>query len=211
MRKRANLRVFLALVMLASSSVPAFPDDWKNSEDGVSMELIGQLGSSGASAFQFGYLSYINGIDTATIFSGAPQDETTALFSFYNDTTTRRVINNGSMRTVDRDGTSTIYFNLVPNGNFANPASFTDGTPVLTASLRHQVIIDTITGSFTTTFVLKVTSNESFSLGDRTIRLGKVGQTLRLTVFGHLNTPAPPAGYISGFVVGGDLTRLGSN
>ena len=211
MRKRANLRVFLALVMLASSSVPAFPDDWKNSEDDVSMELIGQLGSSGASAFQFGYLSYINGIDTATIFSGAPQDETTALFSFYNDTTTRRVINNGSMRTVDRDGTSTIYFNLVPNGNFANPASFTDGTPVLTSSLRHQVIIDTITGSFTTTFVLKVTSNESFSLGDRRIRLGKVGQTLRLTVFGHLNTPAPPAGYISGFVGGGDLTRLGSN
>ena len=45
MRKKANLRVFLALVMLASSSVPAFPDDWKNSEDDVSMELIGQLGA----------------------------------------------------------------------------------------------------------------------------------------------------------------------
>ena len=95
------------------------------------MELIGQLAGSGASAFQFGYLSYINGIDTATIFSGAPLDETTALFSFYNDTTTRRVIDDGSMRTIDRDGTSTIYLNLVPNGNFANPASFTDGTPVL--------------------------------------------------------------------------------
>ena len=164
MRKKVNLRVFLALVMLASSSVPAFPDDWKNSEDDVSMELIGQLGGSGTSAFQFGYLSYINGIDTATIFSGAPQDETTALFSFYNNTTTRRVINNGSTRVIDRDGTSTIYLNLVPDGNFANPASFTDGTPVLTASLRQQLIIDLITGSFTATFVLKVTSNESFSL-----------------------------------------------
>ena len=41
--------------------------------------------------------------------------------------------------------------------------------------------------------------------------IGKVGQTLRLTVIGHLNTPAPPAGYIAGFVVGGDLTQLGSN
>jgi hypothetical protein len=211
MRKKTTFRVFLALVMLAGSSVPAFPDDWKNSEDDVSMELIGQLASSGASAFQFGYLSYINGIDTATIFSGAPQDETTALFSFYNDTTTRRVINNGSMRTIDRDGTSTIYLNLVPNGNFANPASFTDGTPVLTANLRHQVIIDLVTGSFTATFALKVTSNDSFSLGDHTFRLGKVGQTLRLTFIGHLNTPAPPAGYIAGFVVGGDLTQLKSN
>lgn len=207
MRKKVSLRVVLALVMLASSSVPVFPDDWKNNEDDVSMELIGQLAASGASAFQFGYLSYINGIDTANIFSGAPQDETTALFSFYNDTTTRRVINNGSMRAIDRDGTTTIYLNLEPDRSFLNPASFTDGTPVLTMRLRQQVIIDLVTGSFTATFVLNVTSNESFSLGDRTIRLGKVGQTLRATVNGHLNTPAPPAGYIAGFVVGGDLTR----
>ena len=178
--------------MLASSSFPAFSDDWKNSEDDVSMELIGQLAGTGASAFQFGYLSYINGIDTATIFSGAPLDETTALFSFYNDTTTRRVINNGPIRIIDRDGTSTIYLNAVPDGDFAHPASFTDGTPVLTMTLRHQVIIDTITGSFTATFVLTVASNEAFWLGDKTFRLGKVGQKLRPTFIGHLNTPSPP-------------------
>ena len=139
------------------------------------------------------------------------QNETTALFSFFNDTTTRRVINNGPMRIIDRDGKSTIYFNAVPDGDFANPASFTDGTPVLVASLRHQVIIDTITGSFTATFVLSVLSHESFSLGAKDFRLGKVGQTLRLTFIGRLNASPPPAAHIAGFVVGGDLTRFGTD
>lgn len=208
MRREADFRAFLALVMLTTASVPAFPDTWKNAADDVSMELVGQVINDGASSFQFGYLSYINGIDTATIFSGTPQDEKTALFSFDNVTTTRRVIANGPMRILDRDGTSTIYFNPVPDGDFVNPDSFREGTAVLTASLRHQVIVDTITQSFTATFVLTVTSNEAFSLGDESFRLGKVGQTLRLTFIGHLNTPAPPAGHIAGFVVGGDLTAL---
>src|SRR5262245_47712309 len=154
MRRKVTLRGALFLVVLALASVPVFSDTWKNSADDVSMELIGQVINSGASSFQFGYLSYINGIDTATLFSGAVQNETTALFSFDNDTTTRRVINNGPIRIIDRDGTSTIYLNLTPDGNFANPGSFADGTSVLTASLRHQVIIDTLTGAFTATFVL---------------------------------------------------------
>lgn len=211
MRRKATLRVSLVLVMLAIASVPAFSDSWKNSADDVSMELVGQVINSGTSSFQFGYLSYINGIDTATLFSGAVQSEATALFSFYNDTTTRRVINNGPIRVIDRDGTSTVYFNAAPDGNFANPGSFADGTPVLAANLRHQVIIDTLTGAFTATFVLTVTSNESFWLGDKTFRLGKVGQKLRLTFVGHLNAPAPPAGHIAGFVTGGDLTKSRSN
>ncbi len=210
-RTEANLRALLAWGLLTTASVPALPDTWKNAADDVSMELVGQVINDGASSFQFGYLNYINGIDTATIFSGTPQNETTALFSFSNDTTTTAVINNGPMRVIDRDGTSTIYFEAVPNGDFANPDSFADGTPVLAASLRHQVIIDTVTGSFTATFVLTVTSNESFSLGDRNLRLGKVGQTLRLTFMGHLNTTPPPAAHIAGFVVGGDLTSPGKD
>jgi hypothetical protein len=214
MRRKANFRAFLALVMLTTASVPAFPDTWTNAADDVSMELVGQVNNTPTSSFQFGYLTYINGIDTATIFNGTPHDQTTALFSFSNDTTTRRVIANGPMRIIDRDGKATIYFNPAPVRSFADPDSFAEGTAILTASLRHQVIVDTITQSFTATFVLTVTSNESFSLGDESFRLGKVGQTLRLTFIGHLNTPvppAPPAAHIAGFVVGGDLTRLGTD
>ena len=208
MSRRRNLRAVLALVVLTTTSVPALADTWKNAADGVSMELVGQVNNVGASSIQFGYLSFINGIDTATIFSGTDQNETTALFSFYNDTTTRRTIVNGPLRIIERDGRATVYLDTVPDGTFAEPDSFRNGDAVLAATLRHLVIVDTLTGSFTATFVLTVTSNESFSLGDESFRLGKVGQTLRLTFIGHLNTPAPPAGHIAGFVVGGDLTQL---
>jgi hypothetical protein len=209
--RQASLSAFLALVMLNTVSVPAFPGPRTNAADDVSMELVGQVNNVDTSSFQFGYLNFINGIDTARIFNGTPQNETTALFSFDNVTTTKQVINNGPMRIIDRDGRSTIYLNTVPDGDFANPASFTDGTPVLVASLRHQVIIDTVTGSFIATFVLTVTSNESFSLGDKNFRLGKVGQKLRLTFIGRLNASPPPAAHIAGFVVGGDLTRSGTD
>ena len=75
MRRKANLSAFLALVMLTAASVPAFPHNWKNAADAVSMELVGQVNNVGAaSSFQFGYLSFINGIDTATIFSGADSE-----------------------------------------------------------------------------------------------------------------------------------------
>jgi hypothetical protein len=46
-----------------------------------------------------------------TVSTGAAVSETNALLTFYNDTTTQRVINNGAMRVIDRTGTATIYFN----------------------------------------------------------------------------------------------------
>ena len=52
LRREANLRAFLTLIMLATASVPAFPDTWKNAADDVSMELIGQVNNAGASSFQ---------------------------------------------------------------------------------------------------------------------------------------------------------------
>jgi hypothetical protein len=72
------------------------------------------------------------------------------------------VINNGSIRVINRVGTTTIYFNPSANANFANPASFQNGIPVQKSVLRHQVVIDTVTGSFTTTFVNTITSVDRF-------------------------------------------------
>jgi len=69
------------------------------------------------------------------------------------------------------------------------------------------VIVDNLAGTFIATFVLTVTSTEVFRLGNENLHLGRIGQKLRLTFSGHVNTPAPPAAHIAGFVVGGDLTR----
>jgi hypothetical protein len=53
------------------------------------------------------------------------------------------VISNGRLRIVNRTGTTTIYFDESPNGDFGNRDSFRDGTPVMTMAYRQQVILDT--------------------------------------------------------------------
>lgn len=207
MKRRPILRFSLMLILLVTMAAPALPQSKKNGTDDVAMELIGQvINASATTSIQFGYLNYINGID-APIFSAATQNEATALFTFYSDTMTTGVINNGSMRTIERVGTFTVYLDNTPDGDFSNPDSFRDGAAVMVASLRHQVIIDTVTGSFTATFSLIVTSIDVFRLGNENLHLGKLGQRLRLTFIGHLNASAPPSAYIAGFVVGGDLTK----
>lgn len=202
MKKEIILKATLLTVLLVLTALSTFAQG-KNSADDVAMELIGQvINPSPASSIQVGYLSYVNGLESQ-IFAGSPQNETSALLTFYSDTVTNRVINNGSIRTINRTGTFAIYLDAVPNGNFSDANTFRDGVPVLTANLRHQVIVDTVTASFTATFILTVVSADAFQIEGENVRLGRVGQKLRLTFIGHLNSPSPPAGYISGMIIGG--------
>ena len=153
------------------------------------MELIGQAQVlSPQAAIQFGYLSRIAGVETN--FIGTPQNETTAMFTFYNDTATTRVINNGPLRIVNREGTATFYLNPSAGADFANPDSFRAGTPVMTASLTHQVVLDTVQNSFITQFSLTVISADAFTVGGETSRLGHPGQKFTWIVYGRPSTSA---------------------
>src|SRR5215813_8301006 len=205
-----KLTKVLKMAIAAISALAMLPgaghsqDRASNEAGDVQFELVGQvLNATPTTSIQYGYLTFINGISgVAPIFNAGPQNETTALFTFYNDTVNERVINNGTIRIISRVGTATIYLNPAANATFTNPASFQNGTPVQTSVLRHQVVIDTVTGFFTTTFVNTITSVDRFQLENSSFRLGKVGQTFRTTVFGHLNTPvppAPPSAYIAGY------------
>ena len=78
----------------------------------------------------------------------------------------------------------------------------------MTGTLRHQVVLNTITNTFVTTFVITITSSDVFVSGDnQNVALGKRGQKLRLTVFGQASTSGPGQFVIAGYVAGGDLTR----
>jgi hypothetical protein len=171
----------------------------------LSLEFVGQFQNSApgvtpATHVHYGYLSYIKGVPA---FAGTPQDETTALFTFYADATTLRVIVNGPLRIVSRVGTLTIYRDSSTDGNFANPDTFRDGTPVLVASFRQQVVNNTITGSFTTFHRAKITSVTPFRSGTGTVQLGTVGESLRIVFNGQGNMPGPPSGYFGGYGVSG--------
>jgi hypothetical protein len=171
----------------------------------LSLELVGQFqnsppGVTPPTHVHYGYLSYVRGL---SIFSATPQDEKSALFTFYSDASTPRVIANGPLRIVTRVGRVTIYRDPSTNGDFARPASFRDGVPVLAAQLRQQVVTNTVTGSFTTFHQNTIVSTRPFTAGRRRVRLGRVGDTFRTYFSGHVSMPGPPSGYFGGYAVSG--------
>ena len=166
----------------------------------VFMELVGQvLNPTPTASSQFGYLTYLRGVDG--IFTTSTPSEQTAIFTFFNDTTTRSIVNVGPMRTIVRDGTMTIYAKTTPS-DFANPDSFRSGMVVQVSRLRHTVIVNTTTNAFVTVFENEITDVAPFLLRGVLVRIGQPQETFRLTVSGQIPSPAPPSGWISGFAEG---------
>ena len=161
---------------------------------------------------QYGYLSHIQGLTDDQIYlSGGPQNETSALFTFYNDSVTEKVTNHGSLRIVIREGTTTIYHNPVGGGNLTTPVpdSFRQGTPVLTSKWRHQVIFDTNpspdpaapprTNLFFVTWWHTVTSAQVFELGNEKVLLGRVGSSFKQHLVGGLDFTGTVNGKFAGY------------
>jgi hypothetical protein len=172
---------------------------------GLSLEFVGQFQNSPPAVtppthVHYGYLSYTRGLSA---FRGAAQNEATALFTFYADAATPRVIANGPLRVVTRIGRFTIYRDLSTDGEFGRPASFRDGTPVLVTRFRQQVVTDTVTGSLTTFHQNTIVSTRRFAAGRGSVQLGRVGQTFRTFFSGHITMPGPPSGFIAGYAVSG--------
>jgi hypothetical protein len=171
-------------------------------EDEPSLEFVGQFNNSGAASQQFGYISNIRGL--SSIFSGVPQNEATAQFTFVTNATTLRVIANGPLRVVNRTGTTTVYLNTSP-ADFTNPASFSSGTPIQVSEYSQEVIINILTNAFTTTHMNRITTVNSFMLNGQKLRLGSVGSSFRTHYSGQVNTPgSAPSGWFAGYAVGVD-------
>ena len=173
------------------------------SEDRPSLEFVGQFINSGTSSQQFGYLSNIRGLNQ--IFTGTTQNETTAMFTFFTQATTVRTITNGSVRVVHRVGTTTIYFNPNPAGDFNNPSSFQQGTPISVSNYSQQVVVDLVAGSFTSAHLNDITATAPFWLNRVQYQLGQVGRSFRTHYLGHANSPGLlPSGWFGGYAVGVD-------
>ncbi len=198
--RRITTTLGCAGLLLLPPGVRSEPEEVSSSA--IAYEVVGQvLNPSAQESLQYGYLNQVRGLDRITTSVGVPVSESTALFTFYNDTTTEQVINNGPIRVIDRTGTGAIYFDS-GCGNFTNPDTFRQGTPVQTFTLRHQVVIDTSTGYFTATFDITITAAKSFQIDGKTYRLGHHGGIYRLNVYGKLAQPAPPSAYIAGVADG---------
>lgn len=198
---------FAVLLLTDAHAQSAVAGSWL--EDNVIFELIGQVKntpSAGpglpATSVQYGYLPYVNGLrDDQTFAPGMVQNETTALFTFYNESKTLRVVPHGRWVIITREGTSTIYYHDAPHGDLTtpNPDSFRDGLPVQTSSWRHQVIFEPApSGLFFVTFINTITSSAPVMVGGETVRLGKAGDRFRISLTGGPD----PAGLVNGKFVG---------
>jgi hypothetical protein len=171
----------------------------------LSLEIVGQFQNSPPSVTRpthvhYGYLAYIRQL---SVFDGAPPDETNALFTFYADASTPRVIANGPLRLITRIGRLTIYRDPSTDGNFSKPDSFRNGTPVLVADFRQQVVLNTVTGSFTAFHQNTIVSTRPFPAARRRVQLGRVGDAFRTFLNGHVTMPGPPSGFFGGYAVSG--------
>jgi hypothetical protein len=211
MTKAFALSVASTVALVGSTGAIAFPSHSEVRRPParnirvLSLELVGQFqnsppGVTPATHVHYGYLSYVRGL---SVFRGAAQNESTALFTFFADAATPRVIPNGPLRIVTRVGRLTIYRDASTNGDFARPASFRDGTPVLVTRFRQQVVNNTITGSFTTFHQNTIVSTRRFSVGRGRVQLGRVGATLKTFFSGHGAMPGPPSGFFGGYAVSG--------
>lgn len=171
----------------------------------LSLEFVGQFQNSAPGVTppthtHYGYIAYVRGLSA---FRGTEQNEATALFTFYADATTPRVIANGPLRIVTRLGRLTIYRDLSTDGSFDRPESFRDGTPVLVARFRQQVVTDTVANTFTTFHQNTIVSTRPFAAGGRRVRLGHVGQRFRTSFSGRVTMPGPPSGFFGGYAQSG--------
>jgi len=168
-----------------------------------------------ATSIQYGYISHVEGLSDSQIYlPGVPQNEASALLTFYNDSVTEKVTTHGSLRIVIREGTTTVYLNSAPSGDFTTPKpdSFRQGTPVLVTRWRHQVILDGVASPdptaparsnlFFVTWWHTVTAAKRFVLGNDTVKLARVGQALRQHLVGGVDFTGSTNGKFAGYVVG---------
>jgi hypothetical protein len=193
------LVALIAFLFLMGAFTPVYPDvrvirPLTTAIGDIAFEVVGQVSNLAPNiSNQYGYLSMISGLSAGQIFTTADpaaQNETTALFTFFTDAVTERVIVNGRLLIINRTGSTTIYFDDTPDGNFADPDSFRDGSPTVVMDYRQQVILDTgESGTFTVANLLTVVSAEPFEIGGERFQLGKRGDHFRQFYSG-----APPTG-----------------
>lgn len=168
------------------------------SEDSIALKFVGNVNNSGANSNQFGYFSFVSQLPA---FNATPETAATANFTFYTEAVTQRVTNNGTLRIVDRTGTTTVYLASSP-ASFADPESFRSGTPIQTSTMQQQVILDTTTGDFSVVNINTVTDVSAFNLSGQQYQLGKIGNGFRTLLRGKTNAAAPPGFFMAGYAVG---------
>src|SRR6476660_1954131 len=146
-----------------------------------------QSGPTGEHFIAYGYITSARGLSEADLFAGTPLSDTTALLTAYAEGELVRRTVDQSVHSLDIEGTLTIYQRAVPGASFADPASFTDGTPVAAFDITLQDIVTVFaTGKGLPTLTGDLRQTQSGKLNDQGVgrNFGHVGARSRLFATG---------------------------
>ena len=144
-------------------------------------------------AIAFGYLNYIHGLEEEDLYlENSRALESKALFTLYIEARIARVHRNGPLQAYEVRGTSTIFFDDTPDGDFSDPETFRDGIRIATGAENVVYTFDPETGTGTGDVRLRQTAAWPSEFNGELIQFGEVGnhsvswrgKTVRNNAFG---------------------------
>jgi len=177
----------------------------------VAMEVFGSILQAGTALTGYGFLTRVDGVPEASLFSGAP-GEATARLTFYATATVSERFVRPTLFSVAAVGRLSIFLHPNGGGTFDNPQSFAGGTRLATYRgrlLNRLTLVAANQAVNTMGGELEQTQAAAFVLGGRRRRFGRSGVRLRLSATGPGTRNTDPATPRAIFDVGGELTVIG--
>ena len=217
MSRRQLLTASLAAASAGLASVPA-----ASAGDGPSRRSIGiasegstavefrahldQTGPTGEHFIAFGYLTRVEGASDSELFSTHQQDETSALLTAFASGDLSRRIHDGSVHSIDIEGSLIVYQRPVPGASWDDPTSFKFGDPVATFKVTLQDVLTVFApgkGLPTLNGDMEQTSADQLGGRGRGPTFGHVGARARLLATG-LGTLVDPVALNSNLEMAGN-------
>jgi hypothetical protein len=184
-----TLALIVGLLLLRPARA-AYPQVGVGTAGRNAFELIGRIDQDDVDFTGYGYLTYINGLNSADVFTNpAYASEDTARFTYVATATltSRAVLE--EVFVLDSQGPITFYFTeSPPYRDFDDPASFASGTPIATASMRYQdILLVQSPNKGLASGVSEMTQLDAstFSLNGQSYQFGQPSLLYRLSTIGN--------------------------
>ena len=157
-----------------------------------------------------GYLVHLYGINSS-LFNGSPS-ESTAYFTFSTDVLSLTPMpDNGSMAlSLVSAGTFNVYYNINPNGDWNNPATFASGKLIATFT-REESLFPVIGAFGVHNLSESLLSSHSFTFNEQTLNFNRIApHGITFAQFADMAPISGIAGYPVAFSAVGTTTAIGS-
>ena len=217
MSRRQLLTASLAAASAGLASVPAASAGDEPSRRSIGIASAGstavefrahlnQTGPTGEHFIAFGYLTRVEGATDSDLFSTHEQDETTALLTAFASGDLSRRIHDGSVHSIDIEGSLIVYQRPVPGASWDDPTSFKFGDQVATFKVTLQDVLTVFApgkGLPTLNGDMEQTSADQLGGRGRGPTFGHVGARARLLATG-LGTLVDPVALNSNLEMAGN-------